>query len=103
LAGISFFWVDGGPRVANAFRGFMRVDAGLHVYEHKHIGDERVLVLQGAYEDLVTRAIVRPGELAHNGPGSSHAIRALPDRPDLLKLVVVQDGMEVAGQIYRPA
>ncbi|MEY4577744.1 MAG: hypothetical protein RL701_2447, partial [Pseudomonadota bacterium] len=51
LPGIEFFWVDGGPRVANAVRGFLRVAAGAHFPDHEHLGDEHVLVLQGSFID----------------------------------------------------
>ena len=101
MPGVSNLWVEGGPRVANAFRGFTRVVAGGVIRSHTHLGEERTLVLQGAYEDLETGLIVRAGEMARRPAGSTHALRALPGRPDLLKLVVLWDGIEVEGKAYR--
>lgn len=102
LPGISFLWVEGGPRVANAVRGFVRVDAGLEFPHHEHLGDESILVLQGGFEDLERARVFRPGDVDHMSQGTSHAFRVLSGGPDLLKLAVVQGGLRALGQTFLP-
>lgn len=102
LPGISFLWVEGGPRVAAAVRGFVRVQAGTEFPDHEHLGDERVLVLQGGFEDLQRGRVFRPGDADLMPAGTSHAYRALADGPDLVKLAVVQTGLRALGQEYLP-
>lgn len=102
LPGISFLWVEGGPSVANAVRGFVRVAAGQDFPEHEHLGDETVLVLQGGFEDVQRGKVFRPGDVDTMPTGTSHAFRALPNGPDLVKLAVVQTGLRALGQEYLP-
>ena len=74
LPGISQVVVSGGPRVQAAETLFVRFKPGLHFPHHQHVGLERVLVLEGSYEDshgLVHRA----GELREWEPGTDHAFR----------------------------
>ena len=102
IPGISFLWVDGGPRVAAAVRGFVRVRAGVTFPEHEHFGDERVFVLQGAFEDLERGVRVGVGQGDHMPPGTSHNYRVPADGPDLLKLAVIQKGLRALGQDFLP-
>jgi quercetin dioxygenase-like cupin family protein len=102
LPGVSFLWVEGGPRVAQAVRGFVRVQAGLEFPHHEHLGDEVTLVMQGAFEDHDRKRVFRPGEVDHMRQGTSHGFRVVPDGPDLLKLAVVQTGLRALGQTYLP-
>lgn len=74
LPGISQVVVGGGARVKSAETLFVRFKPGLHFPHHQHTGLERVLVLEGSYEDshgLVHRA----GELREWQPGSDHAFK----------------------------
>jgi quercetin dioxygenase-like cupin family protein len=102
LPGIAFLWVEGGPRVASAVRGFVRVQAGVDFPDHEHLGQETTLVLQGGFEDVGRGRVFRPGDIDRMPQGTSHAFRALPDGPDLLKLSVVQTGLRALGQEYLP-
>jgi quercetin dioxygenase-like cupin family protein len=102
LPGISFLWVEGGPRVAQAVRGFVRVQAGLEFPHHEHLGDEVTLVLQGAFEDHDRKRVFRPGDIDRMSQGTSHGFHVLSDGPDLLKLAVVQTGLRALGQTYLP-
>jgi hypothetical protein len=102
VPGIAFVWVDGGPRVAAAVRGFIRVRAGVEFPDHEHIGSEHVLVLQGAFDDLGRGRVFGPGEIDHMPPGSHHTYRVPAGGPDLLKLAVVHDGLRVLGQDFLP-
>lgn len=102
LPGISFLWVEGGPRVADAVRGFVRVRAGMAFPDHEHLGDEITLILQGGFEDASRARVFRPGEIDRMPPGTSHAFTALADGPDLVKLAVVHGGLRALGQSYLP-
>jgi hypothetical protein len=102
MPGVSFLWVDGGARVQDAVRGFVRVEAGATFPEHEHFGDEIVLVMQGSFVDSVTAEVVRPAALARRSAGTSHAFRVPADGPHLLKLAVVQKGLRVGEAVYGP-
>src|SRR5262245_51956600 len=86
--GASFFWCEGGPAVANAVRGFVRVQAGTNFPEHEHIGDELVLVLQGTFHDTTRDCTHGVGDEVLMPAGTSHAYTVPADGPDLLKLSV---------------
>lgn len=102
LPGVSLLWVEGGPGLENAVRGFVRVEAGCAFPEHEHFGDETVLVLQGRYEDTATGQVFGPGDIARMPAGSSHAFRVPPDGPHLLKLAVVHVGLRAGDKVYGP-
>lgn len=101
LPGVQFLWVDGGPRVAAAVRGFLRVEPGLDFPEHEHLGDEVTLVLQGGFEDPARGLSFRAGEIDRMPQGTTHMFRALPGAK-LLKLSVVQTGLRALGHTYLP-
>jgi len=88
----------GGPAVAGADVGFVRVTAGTTFPPHRHLGAEHVLVLQGSYSDS-DGSSVRAGDLVHMPAGSSHHFTAGPDA-DLIYAVVVH-GFEIEGQDLR--
>jgi hypothetical protein len=102
MPGIELYWVDGGPRVANAVRGFVRVAAGTEFPEHEHHGEERVLVLQGAFCDPTQGRTFRPGEVSVMPKGSSHLHIIPEDGPDLLLLSVIQEGVTVGDERFWP-
>jgi quercetin dioxygenase-like cupin family protein len=102
MPGIELFWVEGGPRVANAVRGFVRVAAGLDFPEHEHFGEEQVLVLQGSFRDPSSDRIFRPGDISVMPKGSSHLHFVPLDGPDLLMLSVIQTGVAVGEQKFWP-
>ncbi|HKU36911.1 MAG TPA: cupin domain-containing protein [Polyangiales bacterium] len=100
--GASFFWCEGGPRVANAVRGFVRVQAGTDFPEHEHIGDEIVLVLQGTFHDTTTGVTHHVGDEVLMPAGTSHAYTVPADGTDLLKLSVTREGLRAFGQSFLP-
>jgi hypothetical protein len=102
MPGIELLWVPGGPRVADAVRGFVRVAAGLTFPEHQHFGEERVLVLQGSFVDPSRDLTFRPGDIDSMQAGTSHLHLVPADGTDLLMLSVVQMGVSVSGQTYLP-
>lgn len=94
LPDVDLLHLQGGPAVAGADVGFVRVAAGAAFPEHRHVGDERVLILQGGYTDDRGQ-VARAGDLIELPAGSSHAFVALPG-DDLIYAVVV-GGVEFPG------
>lgn len=87
----------GGPRVADADNGLVRILAGARFPTHRHLGLERVLVLSGGYRDEPSGRLYLPGDWHEMAPGSSHAYTALPARPLLLAVSLLSGGVEVEG------
>jgi quercetin dioxygenase-like cupin family protein len=88
--------VQGGPRVALADNGLLRLQAGARFPTHRHLGAERVLVLAGSYRDEQSGRVYGPGDWHEMAAGSSHAYVALPEHTLLLAASVV-GGVDVAG------
>jgi len=101
LPGIGFLWVDGGPRTAEALRGFVRVAAGQSFPSHEHLGRESLLVLQGTLFDDSRQVQLGPGDLDVLPAGSTHAFRVPADSPDLLGLAVNEVGLRMLGKTVR--
>jgi quercetin dioxygenase-like cupin family protein len=96
LPQVHLLHLTGGPRVAAADSGLVRVAAGARFPTHKHLGQERVLVLEGGYKDEQSGRIYLPGDLHEMPAGSEHAYVALPER-ELLLAVSVVSGVVVEG------
>jgi len=88
--------LQGGPRVAGADNGLVRIAAGARFPRHAHLGRERVLVLDGSYRDEPSGHVYQPGDLHEMPEGSAHAYVALPTR-DLLLAVSLVSGVDVEG------
>ncbi len=95
LAGVALCDLEGGPAVADARVGLVRVAAGVSFPHHSHFGHEETLILQGGWRDE-TGALLRRGERLHLGPGTAHAFTALPG-PDLVFAVVLRGGISLPG------
>jgi anti-sigma factor ChrR (cupin superfamily) len=72
--------------------GFVKVPAGEPFPEHRHLGEEQVLVLQGGFVDSEGRVCHR-GDEAVKPLGSAHGFTALPGA-DLIFLVVIFGGLD---------
>ena len=99
-AGIELLHFEGGPRVRDAVTGFVRHAPGTTFPEHDHVGGERVLVLQGAFEDS-DGVVYRSGDVAERGPVSPHSYRAVGPLP-LVTMAVVQGGVILGGVTIPP-
>ncbi|MCA9607046.1 MAG: cupin domain-containing protein [Myxococcales bacterium] len=100
LPDVSLYDIEGGPAVENAITGFIRMPAGTPFPEHDHLGKESALILQGSAEDH--RGVIwRPGEVIVLEAGQVHSFRARPG-PDLVYLVVVQNGIKIGDQTFGP-
>ncbi|MBL8783307.1 MAG: cupin domain-containing protein [Deltaproteobacteria bacterium] len=100
IAGSTTLWVEGGPAVAGCIRGFLRIEAGLDFPHHQHLGDEEVLVLEGAMIDS-TGAMIRPGQRFTMRVGTEHSYRSQPGGAELLTFLVVRDGVRVGDAELR--
>ena len=90
--GLQLFHIDGGPRTTDAIVGFVRVAPGDAFPKHQHLGDERMLVLQGGVVDDNGREYLVGDEL-HMSTGSVHTLRAIPELAPLVYLVVAHGGV----------
>jgi hypothetical protein len=99
LPQLRLYHVEGGPRVANAITGFGRMKPGTAFPLHRHLGEETVLIVQGRYRDE-NGDTHGPGETIVKKVGTSHSFEVL-DGPDFVYLVVIFDGLEIAGREYR--
>lgn len=88
--------LQGGPRVAGADNGLVKVRAGARFPPHRHLGSERVLVLDGSYRDEPSGLLYQAGDLHEMTEGSGHGYVASTDR-DLLLAVSVVRGVDVEG------
>lgn len=91
---------EGGPAVADAITGFVRIAPGAAFPEHEHLGDEAVLVLQGGFRDSSGSEHGR-GELVRMPRGSSHAFVASGSIP-LVYLVVLPGGVKIGDVLITP-
>jgi anti-sigma factor ChrR (cupin superfamily) len=98
--GISVAHVDGGPATAGAICGYVRIAAGDSFPVHKHLGHEKVLVVQGGFRDT-DGSEHHTGDLVERAAGTSHGLTAL-DGPDLIYLVVVVDGVDIDDDVIGP-
>jgi len=85
--GIALIHLDGGPRVAAADVGFVRVPAGQLFPEHQHHGVERVLILQGSLDDSSGERLTA-GDTVVLEPGSQHHFRACAGEPLIYAVTV---------------
>ncbi|HVY28470.1 MAG TPA: cupin domain-containing protein [Polyangiaceae bacterium] len=96
IPGTQLFHLSGGPRVAHADNGLVRIRAGTRFPFHRHLGPERVLVLEGAYLDEQSGLTFRAGDLHEMAEGTAHAYVAQGDCALLLAVSVVR-GVDVEG------
>lgn len=96
IADTRLLHLQGGPRVAHADNGLVRIAAGARFPQHRHLGLERVLVLDGGYRDEPSGRLYLAGDWHEMAGGTEHAYTALPEK-ELLLAVSVVSGVEVEG------
>ncbi len=89
-----------GPAVARPGLdvGFVSLEPSTPFPEHRHVGDEAVLVLQGTLVDCASGTVHSSGALVEMPAGSQHSIQAGPHER-LIYLVVV-GGVEIPGVVF---
>lgn len=96
LAGVRLFHFPGGPRVAAADCGLVRLEPGARFPRHRHAGDEWSFVLAGEAEEEETGVRWIPGDLVHRTVGTAHAYRVVSREP-LVFAVVLHGGLHLEG------
>jgi putative transcriptional regulator len=100
LPGVRLYHLDGGPALAQAVVGFVRIEPG-HVFpDHSHHGSEVALVLQGSCREDNGR-VARRGDEVRMDEGTSHALTALPG-PDFIYVAVANGGFTMFGEHFKP-
>jgi quercetin dioxygenase-like cupin family protein len=93
LPGIALLHFSGGPKVATADVGFVRLPRGLHFPWHRHTGYEVNFILQGTIRDHDGR-LYGPGEVVEKASGTEHEF-FVGEEEDLLIGVVLEQGFEI--------
>jgi len=90
---IQLLHLQGGAAVVGADVGLVRMPSGFIWPSHRHLGDERVLILQGGYDDDAGKTY-RAGDIHEMASGTVHGFVVHADRP-LLLAVVLFNGIEM--------
>jgi len=88
VPGCTFRDFDGGPALGEAHAGLIRVAPGSVFPSHRHVGEERTLVLQGRVADEHGNEY-RAGDMIIMADGSEHELRAVGDQEVIYASVVV--------------
>lgn len=80
--------VSPGSRLEGAIASLIRLPEGARYPRHRHLGEERLLFLQGGVA-LDDGSLADAGSAVESGPGSSHGFRVLPGGPCLAAVLVV--------------
>ena len=99
-APVELLHASGGPAVAGAVTGFVRMAPGTAFPEHEHVGEETVLLLSGSCEDASGEVFHR-GDVARMRPGTRHHLRAI-GTVRLVFLAVIEGGLVVDGVTLGP-
>lgn len=95
LPGIARIPVRTGPQCRGAQSELVRVDPGARIPAHRHLGEERLLVLQGCGR-CDDGALLRRGGEYVSPPGSQHALTIEEDLACIFA-VVVEKGLRLLG------
>ena len=82
VEGLEMIPVAAGPKCAGAIATLVRIQPGATFPEHKHVGDETMLVLDGGFSEPAEGGEeVWRGDEIFRGDGSAHTLVALPGAP----------------------
>lgn len=98
--GIELLHFRGGPAVRDAVTGFVRLPRDVEFPEHGHVGDEVVMILQGAYRDS-SGAVHGRGEIVRMPAGTEHSLVAVGPVP-LCYAAVVHRGVRFGDEVMTP-
>jgi quercetin dioxygenase-like cupin family protein len=87
MPSIDLVHLEGGPATEGADVGFVRIEPGQTFPEHRHLGDEHALILQGRVADNLG-GVAGPGDITRLGVGSAHELRCVSDEPLIFAVVV---------------
>ena len=98
---IAFFYfpfaeIEPGESVEANFVSIIRVERGETFPEHRHVGRERIFMLQGTMvED--DGAVHQRGDYIDHENDTTHRFRVPDDSPALVGIVLVERGLEIGG------
>ncbi|HWA77773.1 MAG TPA: cupin domain-containing protein [Polyangiaceae bacterium] len=101
LSGVRLFHLQGGPTIAGADAGLVAIRAGTQFPHHRHGGEERTLVLEGALREA-DGTLLGPGDAQIKHAGSSHSFTVL-EGASLIYAVVLFAPIEIDGARFPPA
>jgi len=81
VPGLSFVDFEGGPAMAGADCGFVRLAPGTVFPPHTHLGEEMTTVLSGRIHDPVNGITLGPGDDYLRTEGSTHYLVCVGDEP----------------------
>lgn len=88
VGGIRFRDFEAGPAAGDAHGGLVRMPPGVAFPHHRHVGEERILILQGVLEDEEGRRY-RAGDTLVSIDGSAHELRNVGDTEGVYASLVV--------------
>lgn len=94
LDGCRFRDFDGGPALGDAHAGLIRLEPGAVFPNHRHVGEERMLLLQGRVRDTEGNEY-RAGDWIVSADGSAHEMLAIGDEEVIYAAVVT--ALEFSG------
>jgi hypothetical protein len=95
LPWVSLFHFQGGPAVAGLDTGLVRLKKGMPFPPHRHLGNERVLILDGGYFDHEQRWY-GPGDFHDMSEDSQHSLQMNADQ-DVLLAVILSGQIELVS------
>ena len=95
LPWVSLFHLQAGPAVAGLDTGLVKLKRGMPFPPHRHLGNERVLILEGSYRDHEQR-YYGPGDFHDMAEGTEHALQ-MSAAEDVLLAVILSAEIEVLG------
>ena len=101
IPGIALVHFDGGPALATADCGFIRLSPGAMFPPHTHLGEEAVTVLTGQVKDMANQRVCVPGDDYVQAQGTSHYLICIGDEDCIFASRAI-NGIEVAGARARP-
>ncbi len=88
VPGVRFRDFDGGPGVGDAHGGLVRIEPGHGFPRHAHVGEERLLLLQGMLQDEEGKSY-RAGDIVVSADGSAHEMKVVGDVEVIYAALVV--------------
>lgn len=101
LAGVRLFHLSAGPALRGADAGLVSIPAGTTFPFHRHVGEERTLVLEGALREA-SGVLYQAGDSLTMAADSSHSFQVLPGAT-LIYAVVLFAPIEIDGVRFPPA
>jgi quercetin dioxygenase-like cupin family protein len=93
LPWVSLLHLQGGPAIAGLDTGLVRLKKGMPFPRHRHLGNERVLILEGSYQDHEGR-LYGPGDFHDMAQSTEHALQMSADE-DVLLAVILSGEIEI--------